>query len=66
VSAARREPWGWYATFLVVFVATLWVPFFDRLEPRLLGFPFFYWWLFLWIILCSALSAVVYLVVRRG
>jgi putative solute:sodium symporter small subunit len=29
---------------LVVFVITLAVPFFNRTEPTLFGFPFFYWY----------------------
>jgi putative solute:sodium symporter small subunit len=29
---------------LVVFVITLVVPFFNRTEPTLFGFPFFYWY----------------------
>lgn len=29
---------------LVVFVITLAVPFFNRTDPTLFGFPFFYWY----------------------
>jgi uncharacterized membrane protein len=29
---------------LVVFVITLAVPFFNRTNPTLFGFPFFYWY----------------------
>jgi uncharacterized membrane protein len=29
---------------LVVFVITLVVPFFNRTNPTLFGFPFFYWY----------------------
>jgi hypothetical protein len=61
----RREPWRWYALFLVVFAATLWAPLYDRAEPAVLGFPFFYFWLFLWVPVTAALSGVVYLAVRR-
>jgi hypothetical protein len=66
VSASRREPWHWYALLLVPFLAVLWVPLFDRAEPSLGGFPFFYWYLFLWILLTAGLNGVVYLVTRRG
>jgi Protein of unknown function (DUF3311) len=64
VSAAGREPWGWYALLLVPFVATLWVPLYDRAEPSLGGVPFFYWYLFLWILLTAGLNAIVYFAVR--
>ena len=65
MTAPRREPWRWYALLLVPFVATLWVPFYDRVEPTLAGVPFFYWYLFLWILLVAALNAIVYFAVRQ-
>ena len=32
-----------------------------RATPALFGFPFFYWYQFLWVILTSALLGIVYL-----
>ena len=40
---------------LIPFIATLWVPFYNREEPALWGFPFFYWYLFLWLLLLPPL-----------
>ncbi len=40
---------------LVPFVALLWVPFYNSWEPSLFGFPFFYWYQFLWVPLTSLL-----------
>jgi membrane protein implicated in regulation of membrane protease activity len=37
-------------------VALLWVGSYDRIEPRLAGFPFFIWYQFLWVFLCSAMT----------
>jgi len=37
------------------FVALLWVPFYNSIEPTLWGIPFFYWYQFLWVILTSVL-----------
>ena len=34
---------------LLPFVGLLIVPLFNREEPSLLGFPFFYWYLFAWV-----------------
>ena len=45
---------------LVPFVALLWVPFYNSSEPHLLGFPFFYWYQFLWVPLTSLIIYVVY------
>ncbi len=62
-----REPWGLYALLALPFVFTLWVPFYNRLEPRAFGIPFFYWYQFAWIGIGAAINGVVYLVlVRRG
>ena len=65
MTAPRREPWRWYALLLIPFVGALWVPLYNRVEPTVAGFPFFYWYLFLWILLTAALSAVVYVAIRR-
>ncbi len=40
---------------LLPFVGTLIVPLYDAREPYLLGFPFFYWYLFLWLLLLPPL-----------
>jgi Protein of unknown function (DUF3311) len=64
VSPRRREPWRWYVLLAVPFVATLWVPFYNHAEPSLGGIPFFYWYLFLWILLVAALQALVYFATR--
>jgi hypothetical protein len=45
----------WNLLLLVPFVALLWVPFYNSIEPSLWGIPFFYWYQFLWVILTSAL-----------
>ena len=56
---------GWWALLLLVpFVALLWVPFYNSTEPTLLGFPFFYWYQFLWVPLTSILILIVYLKIR--
>jgi hypothetical protein len=60
----QRTVWGWYLALLVPFVATLWVPFYDRVEPRLGGVPYFYWYQFLWVLISSALTGLVYFATR--
>jgi hypothetical protein len=44
----------------IPFIALLWVPFYDFEKPSLLGFPFFYWYQFLWVPLTSALIFLVF------
>jgi len=50
--------WQWL--LLLPFVALLWVPFYNDVEPSLGGFPFFYWYQFLWVPLTSLIIFVVY------
>ena len=59
----RRVGWSWwYLLFLAQFVAVLWPPFYNRVDPTLIGIPFFYWYQLLWIILGAILTATVYFV----
>ena len=37
-------------------IALMWVPSYTRVEPELFGFPFFFWYQFLWVFLCSAMT----------
>jgi len=48
------------------FVVYLAVPSYAQVEPRLFGFPFFYWWQLLWVILTAAFIGVAYLLTRRA
>ncbi len=51
---------------LLPFVAMLAVPTFNFAEPALFGLPFFYWYQLLWILICSVLIGVVYIVEGRS
>lgn len=42
---------------LVPVVALMWVDSYARVEPVLAGFPFFIWYQFAWVFLCSACTA---------
>ena len=46
------------------FVALLWVTSYAKDEPRLWGFPFFYWYQLLWVFLASLFTYVAYRLVR--
>lgn len=54
----------WYLLLIIPFIATLWVPFYAGKDPELAGIPFFYWYQFLWIIITSLLTALVYFVTK--
>jgi hypothetical protein len=46
---------------LAPFVGLLWPPFYAKDDPRIGGFPFFYWYQFLWVLIGVAVTALVYL-----
>ena len=41
-------------------IALLWVPSYAKDAPELWGFPFFFWYQFLWVFICSALTFTAY------
>jgi hypothetical protein len=47
-------------------IALLWVGSYDRVEPRLAGFPFFFWYQFAWVFLCSAFTYSAYRLIRAA
>jgi hypothetical protein len=61
----RRAGRAWWLLLHVPFVGTLWVPFYDSLEPRIGGVPYFYWYQFLWIGIGAVITAVVYFATRQ-
>ena len=57
-----REPKRHWLRILFVppFVAMLWVSSYNRQSPDLFGFPFFYWYQLLWVMISAAIAGVVY------
>ncbi len=41
-------------------VALMWVGSYAKVEPKLAGFPFFIWYQFLWVFICSACTYAAY------
>ena len=41
---------------VIPLVALLWVSSYARETPRLWGFPFFFWYQFMWVFICAALT----------
>lgn len=48
----------------VPLVAILWVPFYGRKTPELWGFPFFYWYQLLWVLLTGIFTSAAHRVIR--
>jgi hypothetical protein len=55
----------WYLLFVIQFVASLWVSFYNRVDPTWIGIPFFYWYQMLWVIIGAVLTAIVYFVTEE-
>jgi hypothetical protein len=54
---------AWHLLLLVPFLALI-TPWFNAVEPRLFGMPFFYWSQFAWIPVTAGCLAVVHLRTR--
>jgi hypothetical protein len=50
----------WLLPLLLPYAGLLFPQVYARQTPALFGFPFFYWYQFLWVILTSAILGVVY------
>ena len=61
----REAKRGWYALLLLQYVLALCVPFYNTVEPKFAGVPFFYWYQLLMVLVCAALTAIVYFATER-
>ncbi len=64
-SGRRRGVWSLWLLLILV-PLTMWVPLYNRVEPTLAGFPFFYWFQLLTIVIGAALTAIAYFVTERA
>lgn len=55
----------WYWLLVLPFVATLVPPFYAHNAPELLGFPFFYWYQIVWIVLAALIVFLLYIATRE-
>ncbi len=60
-SRPARKGARWLLVLLLApFVALLWPPFYNAVQPQFIGIPFFYWFQLLWVIITSVITAAVY------
>ena len=50
----------WLWLLLLPWIAMIWVPSYNRVEPQLFEFPFFYWYQLLWVLISAVITALVY------
>lgn len=58
--ATEPRPHWLRILFVLPFIAMLWVPSYNKPEPALFGFPFFYWYQLLWVVISAAIAGIVY------
>ena len=67
---ARRPSTGLWVLIVVLLippvVLPLWVPLYDKIDPTLWGFPFFYWFQFAMILMSAALTVVAFALSTRA
>ncbi|WP_297444915.1 DUF3311 domain-containing protein [Acidiferrobacter sp.] len=49
-----------YLLLVIPFLGTLWVPLYNRVQPTVWGFPFFYWYQLAWVPVSVVLTGIVY------
>jgi hypothetical protein len=62
---AGRFTWWVWVLLAVPYVGLCFPSWYARATPTLLGFPFFYWYQFVWVGITSALLGIVYRQVKR-
>ena len=64
-SPARRTHRGWLWLLVIPWIAMVWVPSYNRIDPQLWGFPFFYWYQLLWVLISAVITGLVYFMTRN-
>ena len=54
----------WYFLLILPFLGLLYPPLYSTEDPELFGFPFFYWYQFLWVPLTAGITYLVYRMTR--
>jgi hypothetical protein len=55
---------GWLWLLVIPWIAMIWVPSYNKVDPQLWGFPFFYWYQLLWVLISAVITGFVYFVTR--
>jgi hypothetical protein len=63
----HQRAWSpWYLLLLIQFVPSLWVPFYNSIEPTFGGMPFFYWFQLALVLVSAGVTAIVYFATERN
>lgn len=59
-AGAKKASNRWLWLLLLPWIAMIWVPSYNKVEPQLFDFPFFYWYQLLWVLISAVITALVY------
>jgi hypothetical protein len=65
VPRSRTPSRHWLWLLVIPWIAMVWVPSYNQDQPRLWGFPFFYWYQLLWVVISAVVTGFVYFKTRR-
>jgi len=57
---------SWRLLLILPFIGLLYPPLYATDSPELFGFPFFYWYQFVWVPVAALVTWFVYRATRRG
>jgi cation transport ATPase len=57
---AKHQAKRWYWLLVLPWVISLSIPFYNHIEPRFFGFPFFYWFQLLMVFVAALIIGIVY------
>jgi hypothetical protein len=60
----RTTTRAWYLLLVLPMIGTLIPPIYNTKDPTLIGIPFFYWYLLLWVPITTLLLVIVYRATR--
>ena len=63
-SPVHRTSRHWLWLLVIPWIAMIWVPSYNRVDPALWGFPFFYWYQLAWVLISAVITGFVYFVTR--
>lgn len=58
---ANRAAKRWLWLLVIPWIAMIWVPSYNKIDPQLWGFPFFYWYQLFWVLISAVITALVYI-----
>jgi hypothetical protein len=59
-AAPHRASRHWLWLLILPWIAMVWVPSYNTMDPVLFGFPFFYWYQLVWVLISAVITALVY------